>query len=144
MGSRMTDARSCAEPGNAIVHLRVADLDYLGHLTEAKYVAFLEESRVRWLQWVTREAQPAYAVVRHELLFRSEVRLDDSPIEIESEVVRVGRSSIDVWEHVIVPGRGIATESSATLVMWDRSTRGSRILTQTERERLARLVAPAR
>jgi acyl-CoA thioester hydrolase len=118
------------------LEIRFADLDYLGHVTAAAYLMFFEEARVAWLVDVWRTRFPAYVVARQEIEFLREVALDDSPVVLAIDLVRLGTSSFDVEESLTVSSGFITTRSKATLVAWDRSGRSARALAEEERRGL--------
>jgi acyl-CoA thioester hydrolase len=123
-------------PWSSRLEIRFADLDYLGHVTAAAYLAFFEEARVAWLVDVWRTRFPAYVVARQEIEFLREVALDDSPVVLAIDLVRLGTSSFDVEESLTVSSGFITTRSKATLVAWDISGRRARALAEGERRGL--------
>ncbi len=124
--------------------LRPNDIDYLGHVTAAAYLAFFEEARVRWLGEAWRMPRPTYVVVRQELDYLGEIRTDDAPLTVTIAVTRIGTSSFNVAEELMINSGDCKNRSRATLVAWDPDRRRSRALKQTERAALsAQLVAPA-
>jgi acyl-CoA thioester hydrolase len=124
-------------PWSTSIELRVRDLDYLGHVTELAHVGLIEEARVVFMQQVMGVARPIYVVASHHLTFRKELLLEDGPVTFSLGVNRVGARSVDVLEHVVTAAGVPITESEATLVAWDRTTRRPRPLEEQETERLS-------
>lgn len=115
------------------VQLRVSDLDYNGHITAAAYLVYFEESRAQWLAEAWQRADPPYVVVRQELDYLSEARLEDSPLTVIANVIDVRRSSFDITEELVTRTGDRITKSSGTLLAFDLETRRSRPLTDLER-----------
>lgn len=124
------------------IALRARDLDYLGHVTETVHVELIEEARFRLMQEVMSSDTPIYVVAAHSLTFRRELRLSEGPAQVTVEVVGFGTRRIDTVEQILTASGELRTESSATLVAWDTSTRRPRDLTDVERERLERNIVP--
>jgi acyl-CoA thioesterase FadM len=125
------------------LHLRFADLDYLGHVTAAAYLAHFEEARAAWLCETWGIEWPVYVVARQELEYLREVRLADSPLTIEIGVARIGGSSFGVRETLTSCSGELKNRSEATLVTWDLPTRRPRPLTADERTALEAQLAPS-
>lgn len=110
-----------------------ADLDYLGHVTAARYLGYFEEARVRWLTGRLGSELPDYVIAVQKLVYRREIRLGDGPLRIEIGLRRMGTSSFDVEETMVGPAGTLHCESSATFVAFDIATRRPRPLTAVER-----------
>jgi acyl-CoA thioester hydrolase len=137
-GGRGDDQRAEA-PASAWEHpmpLRFRDLDYLGHVTAAEYLAMFEEGRAAWLSVKFDTPYPTYVVARQEIDFDRELRLHEGPVTLAIELVRVGRRSLDIAEWLKGRVGTVHARSRATLVMWDMGKRGSRDLTEEERAAL--------
>jgi acyl-CoA thioester hydrolase len=118
------------------ISLRFRDLDYLGHVTAAEYLAIFEEGRAAWLSERFQIPLPIYVVARQEIDFDREVRLEDGPITVSIYLVRVGISSVQISETLCSRVGAVHARSRATLVMWDVDARSSRELTAAERAAL--------
>jgi acyl-CoA thioester hydrolase len=125
------------------LHLRFADLDYLGHVTAAAYLAQYEEARAAWLCETWDVEFPVYVVARQQLEYLREVRLADSPLTFDIAVARVGTSSFDLEETLATRTGEIKNRSQATLVTWDLETRRPRPLAPGERAALESQLAPS-
>jgi acyl-CoA thioester hydrolase len=107
----------------ALIHLRRREFDYLGHVTATAYLEFFEETRVAWMAEVTGDSTPAYVLARQEIDYLRELRLDDSPITIELELVKLGGSSMVIHETLRAVDGTERTRSVARMVRWDRNRR---------------------
>jgi acyl-CoA thioester hydrolase len=121
-------------------HLRFADIDYLGHVTAAAYLLLFEETRAAWMRETFGVALPVYVVARQEIDYLREVLLDDSPLTLTIEPVRVGRSSLDIAETLVTASGEAKARSRGTLVMWHLEERHSRPFTEDESAALRRQV----
>jgi acyl-CoA thioester hydrolase len=126
------------------LHLRFADLDYLGHVTAAAYLAHFEEARAAWLCETWDIELPVYVVARQELEYLREVRLPDGPLTFDISVVRIGTASFDVAETLATRTGEVKNRSAATLVTWDIPTRRPRPLSPAERGALEAQLVPSR
>jgi acyl-CoA thioester hydrolase len=116
--------------------LRFRDLDYLGHVTAAEYLAMFEEGRAAWLSVKFDTSMPTYVVARQEIDFKRELRLHEGPVTLTIELLRIGHRSLDIEESLESASGTVHALSRATLVMWDMDTRGSRDFTASERTAL--------
>jgi|SRR5579884_17326 len=116
--------------------LRFRDLDYLGHVTAAQYLAMFEEARAAWLSVRFDTPYPTYVVARQEIDFDRELRMHDGPVTVTIELVRIGARSLDISERLESRDATLHARSRATLVLWNARTRRSRDLTEPERTTL--------
>lgn len=116
--------------------LRFRDLDYLGHVTAAEYLAIFEEARAAWLSQCFNTSFPTYVVARQEIDFERELRMHEGPIMVSIELARIGARSLQVEETLESRGGTVHARSRATLVMWNPEERRSRELTEAERTAL--------
>jgi acyl-CoA thioester hydrolase len=119
------------------LHLRISDLDYLGHITAAAYLVYFEEARAAWLAETWQIRLPAYVVARQELQYVREVLVEDSPLTISIVPVRLGNASFDIEESLVTNSGDCRNRSRATLVNWDPAGRSPRPLSDTQRASLA-------
>jgi len=115
------------------LHLRYGDLDYLGHVTAAAYLAHFEETRSAWIAEILDIRFPIYVVAHQEIEYLREVLLEDSPLTITVAVSKIGRSSMVIAETLLSRDGTLHARSRATLVMWDREIRRPRPMTERER-----------
>ena len=125
--------------------LRHRDMDALGHVNQAVYHELLEEVRAAFF----RRALPdlpftGYVLAHVELDYRREVRIEDRRLTGECRVARLGRSSIELENRLMLPDGTVAVEGRAVLVAWDEESRRARPLTDAEREALQPRPLPER
>jgi acyl-CoA thioester hydrolase len=113
------------------VPVRWRDLDLLGHLNQAVYHELLEEGRGALL---SRDGRGfPFVIVHVELDYRNEVRRDHGFVEVVSRVGRIGRTSVEIEEQIVLPDGTVAAEGKSVLVAWDPQARGARELSDDER-----------
>lgn len=124
--------------------LRYGDTDRQGHINNAVFSTLLETGRVELIydaQVPLAEPGGAFVIARLEVDFRAEMHWPGE-VEIGSRVAAIGRSSVRLEQALFQDGR--CTASAVTvLVLMDDETRRSRPLSETTRQRLALLAAPA-
>lgn len=124
------------------LQLRLNDFDLLGHLNQAVYHELMEQGRIALL---TRNAADSnqYVLARVELDYRREVAAPTREVIVETTVAKVGTSSLRLAQRVLRPDGELAAEGFSVLVGWDREKRGSRKLTDGEKETLGALAEAA-
>lgn len=122
------------------LQLRLNDFDVLGHLNQAVYHELLEQGRIALLSTLTADSN-AFVLARVELDYRREVPVPMHEVTVETGVERFGRSSVRLFQRVLRSDGVLAAEGIAVLVGWDPVARGSRALSDGEREVLAGRVA---
>ena len=115
--------------------LRSSDIDFLGHVTASAFLTFFDEARALWLAQSWEKNEPEYVVAVERIEFLKELRLQDGPVRITVDVVKIGSSSFEVHEALLAGGEPRA-RSQATLVSWSRTDRSSRSLTASEKRAL--------
>ncbi len=121
--------------------VRWRDLDPLGHVNAAVFLTYLEEGRNVWLREVLGDGfgPEQYVLARVEIDFRAEIAAGAEYVQTDHELASVGRSSISVVERLSDSGGVTAAQARVVLVMWDPHRRGSRPVSEAEREALAGL-----
>lgn len=119
------------------VEIRWQDLDPLGHVHHATFLALLEEGRDAFL----REALPSlateeYVIARCLIDYRCEVRLDARYVRACCRLDSVGNSSIKLKEKLLTADGSVAADAEVVLVLWDPERRMSRPLRADEHEAL--------
>ncbi|HUH14731.1 MAG TPA: thioesterase family protein [Gaiellaceae bacterium] len=92
--------------------VRFRDCDAMGHVNNAVYSTYLEESRIGVLGGLTQ-----FILARVEIDFRSELRLGEE-VEVRTRCSRIGSKSFDL-EHVIAAGDRVVAEARSVLVSYD-------------------------
>jgi acyl-CoA thioesterase FadM len=120
------------------IQVRWSDLDGLEHVNHSAVLVYLEVGRDAF--FAARGISPDDYVVRHCVIdYRSELRPAGSHLRYRCIDLRAGTTSITLAE-VLLDDRGAeAVTATFTLVMWDRTLRTSRKLTDIER---GNLIAP--
>ena len=126
------------------IPLRYRDIDTLGHLNQSVYHVMLEEARVAFILDVLKRQLGAFVLARVEIDYRHEVRLQDREVVIDTQIERVGSSSVSLRSRICTPDGTLAAEAVTVLVAWDPEQRGARKLAGEERDVLtAAAGAPA-
>jgi len=117
------------------IEIRWRDLDALGHVNNAVYATYLEESRDVWL---THALGPDgsfwdYVLAHVAIDFKRELRQEDSSVVVRTRLVRIGTSSLTLREEIAAHAGWLAAEAEAVIVARDRTTGRSRPLTDDER-----------
>jgi acyl-CoA thioester hydrolase len=115
----VTDERRHRTP----IQVRFRDTDAFGHVNNAVFFTYLELARVRYLVDVLELTGPfermPLILARVELDFRSPIMFGEE-VEVETQVDRIGRSSI-AMSHRLTAGsdRRLVGESQSVLVTYD-------------------------
>lgn len=119
------------------IDLRWRDFDINGHVNNAVYLFFLEDTRDAWLASVLDdpEATMSFVVARAAIDYRVAVTRGSGYVLGDCELARVGRSSVTTYEVVRSPDGEVAAEAEVVLVAVDPGTGASRQLTDHERTR---------
>ena len=92
--------------------VRFRDCDSMGHVNNAVYSTFLEESRIDVLGGLAD-----FILARVEIDFRSELRAGDE-IEVRTRCSRIGTKSFELEHEIHADGR-IAAQAKSVLVGYD-------------------------
>jgi acyl-CoA thioester hydrolase len=109
--------------------VRFRDCDAMGHVNNAVFSTYLEESRIGVLGGLSD-----FILARVEIDFRSELRHGEE-VEVRSRCSRVGTKSFDL-EHEIAAGDRIVAEARSVLVSYDYERGESRPVPDELRARL--------
>jgi acyl-CoA thioester hydrolase len=119
--------------------LRHRDMDALGHVNQAVYHELLEEVRAAFFSDALPDLPLTGYVLAHvELDYRREVRIEDRSLTGECRLARLGRSSIELENRLLLRDGTVAVEGRAVLVAWDEQSRRARPLSDDERALLER------
>ena len=110
----------------SLLSVRWGDLDAYGHVNNANFLTYLEESRLRWFgtlpePWYQEHSAPVLA--SSQLDFRRSIEWPEELI-VELRATRVGNSSLTL-AHRIVSARDTGTvylDATSVLVWIDRAT----------------------
>jgi acyl-CoA thioester hydrolase len=118
------------------ITLRWRDMDMLGHLNQSVYHELLEEGRGALFASLGDVGWFPFVLVRVELDYRAEVRHDHEHVDVIVRVENVGTKSVTLAHDIVLPDGAVAASGSCVIVAWDPQARGSRALSDTEREAL--------
>ena len=110
--------------------VRFRDCDAMGHVNNAVYSTYLEESRIGVLGGLTE-----FILARVEIDFRSELRMGEE-VEVRTRCSRIGTKSFDL-EHVLAAGDRVVAEAKSVLVSYDYARGESVPVPDGLRERLS-------
>jgi acyl-CoA thioester hydrolase len=110
--------------------VRFRDCDAMGHVNNAVFSTYLEESRIGVLGGLN-----AFILARVEIDFRSELRMGEE-VEVATRCSRIGTKSFDL-EHVISADGRVVAEARSVLVGYDYGAAQSVPLSDDLRRRLA-------
>ncbi len=111
--------------------IRFRDCDSMGHVNNAVYSTFLEESRIEVLGGLAD-----FILARVEIDFRSELHAGEE-IEVRTRCARVGTKSFEL-EHEIHSGGRLAAQANSVLVGYDYGRGQSVPLSDEIRARLGK------
>lgn len=91
------------------IAIRYGDMDTLGHVNNAKYLTYLEQSRVSYARdlglWDGSLTATGIILARAELDFRAPMTLDDGIATVWTHMSRIGHKSFEMT-HVVTVDRG--------------------------------------
>jgi acyl-CoA thioester hydrolase len=124
------------------VNVRWRDTDALGHVNHAVFLTYLEEGRDAFLAESFGDLQ--YVLVRIEIDFRAELRLDDNRrVTVQVSVERVGTTSLTTRETILTRSGETAAAARVVIVHWDPAGRKPVPFSDDERARLGALAGQA-
>ncbi|MFT7518881.1 MAG: thioesterase-3 [Kiritimatiellia bacterium] len=127
------------------ITVRSTEIDFLGHVNNSKYQEYLEWGRFQWTRDanLTRDrfahARVAPVVVHVSIDYRNEARLDDM-LTIETQLCRVGSSSLHFHQAVRRTDGVLACEGRVVLAIFDLDRRSSTAIPDDLRVELSRLL----
>ncbi|MBK8137438.1 MAG: acyl-CoA thioesterase [Chloroflexi bacterium] len=108
------------------IAIRYGDMDTLGHVNNAKYLTYLEQSRVSYFRdqklWDGSISATGMIVARVEIDFKAPITVADEEAVVWTRVSRLGGKSFDM-EHLILVKRNdlpvTAAISRTVIVVFD-------------------------
>ena len=103
------------------VAIRWSDMDAFGHVNNARFLTFVEEARLQWMQslpqpWETAAIAPLLAAVT--MNFRRPISWPES-IRIELGATRVGNSSVTMAHRIVaVSDREVVYADGDSVLVW--------------------------
>lgn len=108
------------------IAIRYGDMDTLGHVNNAKYLTYLEQSRVSYFRdqrlWDGSISDTGMILARVEIDFKAPITMDDGTATVWTRVSKLGNRSFDM-EHLIIvereEGALVAATSRTVVVVYD-------------------------
>ena len=127
------------------IQLRWSDLDAFNHVNNSRYLTFVEQARIEWLEtigepWVTDE----YAPVLAQTLLNYKVPIEyPASIFVELFTAKLGNSSVAIGHRIVAADGTLHCDGHAVTVWIDRRTGKSRPLPDGVRRASELLLQPA-
>ncbi|MEO5628373.1 MAG: thioesterase family protein [Thermomonas sp.] len=102
--------------------LRWSDLDAFNHVNNARYLTFIEQARIEWLEtldepWVTE----AYGPVLAQTLLNYKLPIEyPASIFVELFVTKLGNSSVTLGHRIVATDGTLHCDGHAVVVWIDR------------------------
>lgn|GEM_PF-5846330 len=98
---------------------------------------FFDEARDAVLRQTVGDFATWPNVIAHSSIdYRAEVTVGTTEVVVESEIARVGRSSVRFVQRLFRPDGTLAAEAETVLVAWDRDARAARVISAAQRAAL--------
>ncbi|MGV8872374.1 MAG: acyl-CoA thioesterase [Rhodococcus sp. (in: high G+C Gram-positive bacteria)] len=120
------------------LQVRWGDSDRLGHVNNTRFIEYLQEGRVQFLNAALGGSEQRGAAVVRKLTteFLHPILDDSGPLTIDLWITSVGNTSYGV-EHVVTDRDGaLCARAEALMVAFDLTTSSSRPLREDERHLL--------
>ncbi|WP_206832718.1 acyl-CoA thioesterase [Alicyclobacillus fructus] len=118
------------------IHIRYSDTDLNGHVNNAVYATYMEESRISFLQEVFGQRLPLVIASLH-IDFRKETRYPEHmDVVARTWLTRLGRSSFEFYCQICSEAGEVMCEGKAVVVYYDFEKRTSSPLPDWVREKL--------
>ena len=126
------------------IEIRWRDLDAYGHVNNAVYLNYLEETRDAWVHEVLGPVTDTwdFVLARVAIDYKRELTQEDGVVLVRCELGSVGRSSFRTREQVVTLDGAMSAEAESVIVPRDPGRGRSRPLTDEERARLEREIEP--
>jgi acyl-CoA thioester hydrolase len=119
-----------SKPFRTPIPLRWSDLDAFNHVNNARYLTFIEQARIEWLEgldgrWVTDEYGPVLA----QTLLNYKLPIEyPASLFVELFTERLGTSSVTIGHRIVAADGTLHCDGHAVAVWIDRRTGKSRPL----------------
>jgi len=123
------------------IDIRWRDLDALGHVNQAVYQTYAEETLDHWLRralGLDEGEEWEYVTARVAIDYRSELRQNDRQVVGRCRLRSLGDSSLTVAIELRAADGRLAAEVESVIVAWDTQARRPRPLSERERRALRR------
>lgn len=108
------------------IPIRYGDMDTLGHVNNAKYLTYLEQSRISYIRdrglWNGSLSAQGLIIARIEIDYRAPISMEDGQTVVWTRVSRIGNKSFDMAQLVLVERAGkviTAAEANTVIVVYD-------------------------
>ena len=123
-------------------HVRWNDLDAFGHVNNANYLTYVQESRADFTWWSRKRAGESpllmdMVVARAEVDFLEPIYEGGFDLDVEIWVTKIGNASFDLAYQMSSKGK-IHANAKTVQVAVSMETKKSRPLSDIEREYLGR------
>lgn len=102
------------------VPIRYGDLDTLGHVNNAKYLTYLEQSRITYFRdlelWDGYPSELGLIVARICVDYKLPLRIEDEAVDVWARVSRLGNKSFTL-SHLVNRSKDGATAATSEIVM---------------------------
>lgn len=134
--TRTAETGTAAGPtGTHRVQMRWRDIDGLGHVNHVVALTYLEEGRDAFLA-EAGIGRDQYVVGRCSVSWKDEIEPDQGSVVVECRVRELGRSSLTTSERILGEDGRVIVEAEFGIVLWDPERRGSREISESERDAL--------
>ena len=126
------------------IQIRWGDMDALGHVNNATYLAYLETAREPFFEAVAGRTQfTGFLFRRLEIDYRSPVVFEDGELRVAVALESIGTSSFTTRERMVAGSDGrLVAEARAVSVHLDESGTRSAPILEELRARLELFLAP--
>ncbi len=122
------------------IQMRFSDTDALGHINNGSFAIYAETARLQLMGELGGSFRSL--ILAHLAIdFRRQVMFGE-PVEVETEVVKLGTTSVTMRQVVRAAGEP-AAEVRSVVVLFDYATQRPRPLPSDAREQLAPFMAAA-
>jgi acyl-CoA thioester hydrolase len=114
---------------STFIPIRYGDMDTLGHVNNAKYLTYLEQSRISYIRdrgmWDGSLSAQGLIIARIEIDYRAPISMDDGQAVVWTRVSRIGNKSFEMTQVVLAERGGqtlTAAEAKTVIVVYDYTT----------------------
>ncbi|MDX6534892.1 MAG: acyl-CoA thioester hydrolase [Gaiellales bacterium] len=107
------------------IEIRWRDLDGFGHVNNAVYMTYLEEARDEMYTELLGEVVHRMVMRHTSVDFRSGLVQEDDEVEVATDIIRVGRSSVTTRETVTALSDGRVAAVAETVMVHTDDTRNA-------------------
>lgn len=130
-------ADSNSRPYSVKIPTRWSDFDQYGHVNNTKYLDYAQEARFRWgLEELAGQNFPMSVVRSMSVDFLRPLRADTAHVIVDTEIIRLGRTSYTLNQTIRDVRGDIAAEVKTVMVVVDSATQRPSELTAANRKML--------